>query len=161
MNSNSEKKTATDHFRTILATVVGQAFEAAGYTMEDSPVKQAGGLFRYRATYENGLYGFIEFQFLYLPTTEWSGNIKSRFRVSLVRTDQPNAQARSQHPDFARKTLSELVVNDFGVPILPSPNHWWHFNNTDELGRALAEAGHLAIGYGMPWLSGDLKASSE
>jgi hypothetical protein len=24
------------------------------------------------------------------------------------------------------------------------------------LGKGLAEAGHLAIGYGMPWLSGDL-----
>jgi hypothetical protein len=25
-----------------------------------------------------------------------------------------------------------------------------------ELGRALGEAGSLAVGYGMPWLSGDL-----
>jgi hypothetical protein len=26
----------------------------------------------------------------------------------------------------------------------------------DELGKALAEAGHLVIGYGIPWLAGDL-----
>jgi hypothetical protein len=153
----SQKREATNQFRMMLVTVVGQAFEAAGYELEDSPVKQAGGLFRFRKALESGLYGFIEFQLLYLPTTEWSGNITSRFRVHLVRTDKPNAQQPSAHPAYARKTLSELVVGDFGVAILPSANHWWQFSNTDELGKALAEAGHLVVGYGMPWLAGELE----
>jgi hypothetical protein len=155
MNDNA-RKAAIDQFRMMLITVAGQAFNAAGYHLEDRPIKQLGGLFRYRKALDGGLYGFIEFQLLYLPASEWSGNITSRFRVSLVRTDKDNAQERSQHPDFARHTLSKLVVNDFGVAILPSADHWWQYNNTDSLGKALAEAGHLAIGYGMPWLSGDL-----
>jgi hypothetical protein len=52
--------------------------------------------------------------------------------------------------------LSALVVEDFGVAILPSANHWWTFQNTQELGNALAEAGHLTIGYGIPFLAGEL-----
>ena len=56
--------------------------------------------------------------------------------------------------------LSQLVVEDFGVAILPSSDHWWQFSNTDELGKTLAEAGHLVIGYGMPYLSGDLEPPS-
>ena len=78
----SDKRAATEHFGMVLMTVVGQAFEAAGYCLEDSSVKQAGRTcFRFRKLLENGLYGFIEFQLLYLPTTEWSGNVQSRFRV--------------------------------------------------------------------------------
>lgn len=157
----NEKREATNHFGMVLITVVGQAFEAAGYNLEDSPVKQAGGLFRFRKTFEDGMYGFIEFQYLYLPTTEWSGNTQSRFRVSIIRTDKSNAQERTTHPGFIRKDLSELVVKDFAVAILPSANHWWQFSNTDELGKALAEAGHLAIGYGMPWLAGELVPPSD
>ena len=156
----SAKREATDHFRMVLITVVGQAFEAAGYHLEDSPVKQAGGLFRFRKTLGNGLFGFIEFQLLYLPSTEWSGNVQSRFRVTLIRTDKDNVQERTTHELFVRKDLSQLVVGDFGVAILPSVNYWWQFGNTDELGKALAEAGHLVIGYGMPYLSGELEPPS-
>ncbi len=152
---STPKQQATDHFRTLLITVVGQAFRAAGYHLVDSPVKQAGGLFRFQTSLADGLHGFIEFQLLYLPATEWSGAVSSRFRVSLVRTDQPNAQAHSQHPRFARKLLSVLVVNDFDVPILPSSQHWWQYSNTEQLGNALAEAGHLVVGYGVPWLAGE------
>ena len=59
-----------------------------------------------------------------------------------------------------QRTLSALVVDDFHVDILPSADHWWTFSNTDDLGRALAEAGHLVIGYGMPWLAGELEPPS-
>jgi hypothetical protein len=55
-----------------------------------------------------------------------------------------------------RRDLSALVVEDFGVAILPSGKHWWTYQDTQTLGHALAEAGHLIVGYGMPWLSGDL-----
>lgn len=157
----SDKKQATDYFRMTLITVVGQAFEAAGYRLESSPMKQSGGMFRFQCELPDGLNGFVEYQLLYLPQTEWSGQIKSRFRVSLVRTDRPTAQGRSNHPRYARKTLSELVVTDFGVNILPSADYWWQFGNTDELGKALAESGHLIIGYGMPWLSGALTPSDK
>lgn len=152
----SHKRQATDQFHMLLMTVVGQVYQAAGYHLEDNPVKQAGGLFRFRKPLTTDLYGFIEYQLLSLPQTEWSGNITSRFRVHLVRTDQPDAQRPSQHPQYVRKTLSELIVQDFRVDILPSAGYWWQYSNTDELGKALAEAGHLVVGYGMPWLSGDL-----
>lgn len=47
------------------------------------------------------------------------------------------------------------VVEDFGVAILPSADHWWQFRDVTGLGRALAEAGYLVVGYGLPWLAGD------
>lgn len=152
MNNQSPQ----DYFRMVLLTVVGQAFGAAGYALEDRPVKWAGGLFRFSTTLDNGLYACIEFQLLAYTDTEWSSGVPSRFRVTLTRSDQPDPTRASHHPQYARKTLSELVVADFNVPILPSSDHWWTFANTDQLGHALAEAGHLAVGYGMPWLAGEL-----
>jgi hypothetical protein len=156
----SDKRTAADHFRMILETVLGQVFAATGYTLEESPVKQAGGLFRYRKALAGGLYAFIEFQMLYLPSSEWSAAVKSRFRVTLIRSDQPDAQLPSAHPQAARKTLSALIVNDFGVAILPNADYWWMFDNTESLGKALAEAGHLIIAYGVQWLAGELTPPS-
>jgi hypothetical protein len=147
---------SSDYFRLILLTVVGQAFSAAGYVLEDSPVQQAGGLFRFVKALDNGLYGFIEFQLLNYIDSQWSSGVPSRFRVMLVRSDQTSATAPSRHPRYARRTLSALVVDDFGVAILPSADHWWTFASTEQMGKALAEAGHLIIGYGMPWLYGDL-----
>lgn len=145
-----------DHFKDILLTVVGQAFTAAGYTLEDKPVKQAGGLFRFVKPLENGLYAYIEFQLLRFADNEWAAGVPSRFRVTLIRSDQPDASLPTQHPDSAQRLLSALVVEDFRVPILPSAAHWWSFRAVDDLGQALAEAGSLAVGYGMPWLSGEL-----
>jgi hypothetical protein len=145
-----------DYFRMILLTVVGQAFIAAGYELEDRPRQWAGGLFRFAKKFDNGLYGYIEFQFLNYVSTEWAEEKPSRFRVTLTRSDQSNANVSSRHSQYARRTLSALVVEDFGVAILPDADYWWPFTGTEQLGRALAEAGHLAIGYGMPWLSGDL-----
>lgn len=150
-----------EYFRVILLTVVGQAFAAAGYELEERPRQWAGGLFRFVKKLDGNLYGFVEFQLLHYVSTEWAEDKPSRFRVTLVRSDQPNAAAPSQHPKFVRRNLSALVVEDFGVPILPSADHWWPFTGTEQLGRALAEAGHLIVGYGMPWLSGDLMPPVE
>lgn len=149
-----------EYFHLLLLTVVGQAFGAAGYELEELPAQWAGGLFRFVKAFANGLYGFIEFQYLHYADTEFSSGIPSRFRVTLVRSDQPNASTASKHPAYVRRTLSALVVEDFGVAILPSADHWWTFKNTTQLGSALAEAGHLAVGYGMSWLSGDLMPPS-
>jgi hypothetical protein len=134
----------------MLLTVVGQAFTAAGYTLEERPAQWAGGLFRFVKSLNGGLYGFIDFQHLHYAEG------RSRFHVTLARSDQPNPKMPSRHRQTTQRNLSALVVEDFGVPILPSADHWWSFSNTDELGRALGEAGSLAVAYGMPWLSGDL-----
>jgi hypothetical protein len=140
-----------EYFGLLLRTVVGQAFGAAGYSLEDSSAQQAGGRFRYAKRLENGLLAFIEFQMLH-----YIEGRPSLFRVTLTRTDQPSPALPSQHPQFARRDLSTLVVEDFGVPILPSAGHWWQYRDVTELGNGLAEAGHLVVGYGMPWLSGEL-----
>lgn len=144
-------QTPHDYFKLILMTVVGQAFGAAGYELEERVTQWAGGLFRFAKRLDGGLYGFIEFQLLH-----YAENAPSRFRVTLIRSDSPNAGQVSRHPGYARRTLSALVVEDFGVAILPSADHWWTYSDVTELGRALAEAGHLVVGYGMPWLAGDL-----
>jgi hypothetical protein len=145
-----------EHFRLILLTVVGQAYAAAGYELEESPVQWAGGRFRFVKTLDSGLYGFIEYQMLAYSDTEWSSGAPSRFRVTLIRSNRPNPAIATAHPDYARRELSALVVEDFGVAILPSADHWWTFHNIKELGDALAEAGHLVVSYGMPWLAGEL-----
>jgi len=149
-------QTPQDYFRMLLLTVVGQAFTSAGYELEDNPVQQAGGRFRFVKAFDNGLYGFIEFQLLAYVENEWVSRMPSRFRVTLIRSDQPTPYATSDHPQYAQRTLRALVVEDFGVGILPDANHWWTFSSTEELGKALAEAGYLAVGYGMPWLAGEL-----
>jgi hypothetical protein len=140
------------YFGMILHTVVGQAFGAAGYSLEDSPTQQAGGRFRYAKTLENGLNGFVEFQMLH-----YIEGSPALFKVTLTRTDQPTPALPSQHPKYAQRDLSALVVEDFGVNILPSADHWWQFRDTASLGKALAEAGHLVVGYGIPWLAGELQ----
>jgi hypothetical protein len=143
-----------EYFRLILMTVVGQAFGAAGYELEERVTQWAGGLFRFVKPFPDGLFGAIEFQVLAYPE-----GMPSRFRVTLIRTDQP-AGGASQHARYVRRTLSALVVEEFGVPILPSADHWWTYRDVTELGRGLAEAGHLVVGYGMPWLAGDLEPPS-
>lgn len=138
MFGNPQSQSPQEYFRLILLTVVGQAFGAAGYVLDQRPTQWAGGMFRFVNPSGDGQH-VIEFQLL-----SYVDNAPSRFRVCLSRDDG------------ARRTLSALVVDDFDVPILPSADHWWQFRDLTELGNALAEAGHLAVGYGMPWLSGDL-----
>lgn len=149
MFADPNEQSPQEYFRLLLLTVVGQAFGAAGYQLDERPTQWAGGLFRFVKPFDDGLYGVVEYQLLHYA------DAASRFRVSLIRSDQPNA-APSDHSRYVRRTLSALVVADFDVPILPSADHWWPFLNTTELGSALAEAGHLVVGYGLPYLSGDL-----
>ncbi len=147
-----------EYFRLILLTVVGQAYGAAGYVLQERPVQWAGGLFRFIKPSEDGLYHLIDYQLLAYVDTEWTARNPSRFRVTLTRTDNPSGSHSqlSNHPQAFQRDLSALVVADYGVAILPSAAHWWEFRNTDELGKALAEAGHLVVGYGIPTLAGDL-----
>jgi hypothetical protein len=150
--NSTTAQTPQEYFRLLLLTVVGQAYEAAGYALDDKPMQWAGGLFRFVKPLTETDYGYIEYQLLVYADTLWAAGNPSRFRVNLIRAAQPTPTA----PVVARRTLSALVVQDFGVAILPTADHWWTFRNTDQLGKALAEAGHLAIGYGIPWLAGDL-----
>jgi hypothetical protein len=140
MSQNSPQ----DYFRMVLLTVVSQAFNAAGYSLEERPVQWAGGQFRFAKMLENGQTAYVEFQLLAYSDTPFAAGNPSRFRVTLSRSDGLS------------RTLSALVVEDFGVSILPSPDYWWVFRNTTELGQTLAEAGHLVVAYGMPYLSGEL-----
>src|SRR5689334_15371593 len=88
-----------ESFRLLLLTVVGQAFSAAGYTLEERPTQWAGGLFRFaktltpspdspslRSGYQQsepanvvdvgvggrGLTAFIEYQLLAYTETMWA-----------------------------------------------------------------------------------------
>lgn len=136
-----QSQTPQDYFRMILLTVVGQAFAAAGYQLQERPVQWAGGLFRFVKRLDDAD-AMIEFQLLAYA------DMPSRFQVILART-------KGNRP-AVRRTLAALVYDDFGVPILPAADHWWTYVDVNQLGRALGEAGSLAIAYGMPWLSGEL-----
>lgn len=145
----SEREAPLEFFRSVLMTVVGQAYQAAGYELEHQPVKWAGGMFRFSKPLDDTLTGYIDYQTLVYTPNAYAARQPSRFQVTLTRSDRTGARG-------VRRTLSALVVDDFGVQILPSAGHWWTYTDTDSLGQALAEAGHLVVGYGIPWLAGDL-----
>lgn len=150
-----ERQAAQHYFRTLLQTVVGQAFSAAGYEMENTPLQWAGGKYRFVKAFPDGSFGLIDFQVLVTSDTIWSAGAPSRFKVQLTRTHERHGRARDKAGTMSRG-LSQLIVEDFSVAILPATDHWWTFVDTESLGKALAEAGHLIVGYGMPWLAGEL-----
>ena len=65
----------------------------------------------------------------------WAAGMPSRFRVTLIRSDNP-AGKRSAHERYAHRTLSKLVVEDFDVAILPNADYWWTFTDTDTMAKA-------------------------
>jgi hypothetical protein len=138
-----ERQSQHEYFRTIMATVLGQALHAAGYTLVEQPYKWLAGHYQWRKTLEGGE-AIIAFQLLASTETSHAPSMPSRFRITLTRPEPA-----------ATRTLSALVVEDFGVAILPGADHWWAFRNTTELGQTLQEAGYLLIGYGLPWLAGE------
>lgn len=150
-----ERQVRQDYFRTLLRTVVGQAFDAAGYEFEKAPLQWAGGKYRYAKALPRGFFGLIDFQVLVTSDTMWSAGAPSRFTVQLTRSRDRHGRARVE-AGYITRALSQLVVEDFSVSILPAADHWWTFVDTESLGKALAEAGHLIVGYGMPWLAGEL-----
>ena len=151
------RQSQQDYFRTLLRTVVGQALDAAGYHFQTTPLQWAGGKYRFVKAFDDGLFGLIDFQVLIYSASLWSSGQASRFRVQLTRS----SSRRAARADDMTRSLSQLVVGDFGVGILPSTDYWWSYRDTDSLARALAEAGHLTVGYGLPWLAGDLTPPSE
>ena len=138
-------QTKPDAFSALIQTVIGQAFTAAEYHYQPNPIQEIGGRIRYTKTSNNETTYVIDFQVLQFTENAWAQS-NSRFRVELRRLGN----------DATFKTLSGLVVNDFAVGILPSADHWWQFSDEQSAGYALAEAGHLLFGYGIPWLEGNL-----
>lgn len=155
-----ERQAGQDYFKTLLQTVAGQAFCAAGYQLRDAPMQWAGGKYRYSRALPDGYFGLIDFQVLVYSDTMWSDRAQSRFKVQLTRARNLHGLVDNSAGQ-ATRGLSQLVVEDFGVAILPTADHWWTFHDTESLGAALAEAGHLVVGYGIPWLARDLIPPAE
>lgn len=151
----NERTSGQDTFRSLLLMVVGQAYQAADYVLDHAPMQWAGGRYRFSRALDADFMACLEYQVLIYTDTSYAVSTPSRFRVTLTRSNAP-AGRFSPHPRYATRSLSALVTEDFGVAILPQADYWWTYTDTTTLGQALAEAGHLVIGYGMPWLSGDL-----
>jgi hypothetical protein len=142
-------------FGQMVETVAGQAFATAGYKLQDNPIHQMRGLFRYRKALDDGLSAYIEFQLLY-----YQGG-RSRFHVNLLRNTGVDARANPNDPASIDVSLATLLWEDFGVRQLSSADHWWQFSSPQELGHAIAEAGKLVFGFGIPWLEGTLTPRDE
>ncbi len=147
--------TPQETFGLALQTVAGQAFDAAGYTLQDIPMYLTRGLFRYRKILANGTSTYIEFQLLHYQAGP------SKFRVNLLRNIGADARAASKYPEKIDTTLGRLLWDVFGVQQLSGPDHWWQFSDTPELGQAIVEAAKLVIAFGMPWLEGELQPGQE
>ena len=151
-----------ERFGTLLQLILGQALAAAGYELLQGALQESSGKFTFWKRFSTdiptlqGLYAYIEFQHLTYISSEWAPETASRFTVYLTRSDAEQPHQPSNDPDYARRMLSELVVDDFTVVILPSAQHWWPYRDQTELSAALAEAGHLLVGYGLPWLADEL-----
>lgn len=162
--SNQERN---QEFGFYLHLVLGQAIQAAGYDKQTNEINEFSGKYIYCKQFTDatptlqGLYAFIEFQNLIYVASEWAPNAVSRFTIFLTRSDSELPYLGSEDPDYAQCMLSELVVRDFSVDILPTARHWWLYREHTELCDALAEAGHLLVGYGIPWLDEQLFPPSQ
>ena len=88
-----ERQAGQDYFRTLLRTVVGQAFAAAGYHFQETPLQWAGGKYRFLKTMDDGFFGIIDFQVLVYSDTMWSAGAPSRFRVQVTRATERDGKA--------------------------------------------------------------------
>jgi hypothetical protein len=139
--------TPQEIFLSVLRHILGGALDAAGYTLQDDPLQQGRGLFRFRKGLAENSYAFIDFQTLYHPQSDLS-----RFRISLIRSSQPHARAESsQHEE---RPLAHIMWHEYNARVLPAAEHWWLYKHPADLGQALYEAGKLLFGYGVPWVEG-------
>ncbi|HRE47009.1 MAG TPA: hypothetical protein PLD47_04730 [Aggregatilineales bacterium] len=137
-------------FGAILEQVGGEAFKAAGYTLDANSLQQGRGLYRYQKALPDGATAYLEFQVL-----NYGGQAPSRFRLSLLRNRGVEARDNSD-PARVEITLSRLLWDQFTVRVLDGADHWWLFRTSHELGMAIAAAGKLLFGFGIPWLEGTL-----
>jgi Flp pilus assembly CpaE family ATPase len=87
-----ERQSMHDYFRQLLLTVVGQAYGAAGYTLEEAPLKWIAGNFRFIKTLDDGFFAYIDYQVLVYSENEHVDRLPSRF-VSNLRAHMPNIYA--------------------------------------------------------------------
>src|SRR5689334_17550605 len=106
-------------FGQILQTVAGQAFAAADFQMDTTPMYQARGLFRYRKPLDQGVILYVEYQLL-----QYQGG-PSRFQVNLLRNTGADARSDTGYAERVELTLSKLIWESFGVRQLSSPDYWW------------------------------------
>jgi hypothetical protein len=139
--------TPQETFLSVLRQVLGQALDAAGYSLQQDPLGQGRGLFRFRKKVAENHYAFIDFQTLYYPQSDLS-----RFRISLIRSTQP--QARAESAQVEERTLAHIMWHEYNARVLPADDHWWLYKHPPDLGQALYEAGKLLFGYGIPWVEG-------
>lgn len=150
-------------FGMYLDLVLGQALQAAGYAKLMNDINENFGKYvytkppEYEKQLQEKLHLYIEFQNLAYISSEWAPNAASRFTVFLTRQEEEPPQGNHPTTFATRCMLSELVVRDFSVSILPTATHWWLYQGQTELCQALSEAGHLLVGYGIPWLADELK----
>jgi hypothetical protein len=135
----------TADFLPVLQHVVGQPLEAARYQLEDTPMHHARGLFRFHKELEDATHAFIEFQTIYHPQSDLS-----RFRISLLRNDQPQARIASAAAE--ERSLAHIIWHEYEARILPADEHWWTYKSAEDLAYHLYEAGKLVFAYGVPWL---------
>ncbi|GAB4570760.1 MAG: hypothetical protein Kow0077_05680 [Anaerolineae bacterium] len=136
-------------FGGLLVHVLGQMMTAAGYTLLESPVQQAGGLFRFTRALPDGTRLTVDFQVLVYQ------DAPDRFQPVLSRVVAGAGRDAGSHAE--RITLPRLVVDVFGVRVLPHADHWWPFQDVSTAGEGLLEAGKLLVAYGLPWLEGTLQ----
>lgn len=131
----------TQYFKETVLVIVGQALHAAGYLLHDDNVQQARGLVRFYkpSNLNTSAQLGIGWQLLVFEQSPIA-----QFRVELLRLNA------DQHT--TKRTLSDVIWHDYKAHILPSDDFWWEFRTTDELPHAIAHAGKLLIGYGLPWL---------
>ena len=145
--------TPSDGFLSVLQHVMGQALDAAQYRLEDQPMQQARGLYRYSKHLESDLFVFIEFQTLYHPQSELS-----RFRINLLKNDQPYARAGNMQIEH---DLAYVIWHEYESRVLPADMHWWTYKFANDLAPQLIEAGKLLFAYGVPWLEGSMDIEGD
>ena len=136
---------APDFFLATVQHVIGQPLSAAGYVLEDNPLHQTRGLFRYRKALDIERYAFLEFQTLYNPQSELS-----YFRITLLRNVTPDARAAS--PEQLERSLAHLLWHEYDLRVLSFDDHWWVYKFQQDLAPSLYDAGKLLFAYGIPWL---------
>jgi len=132
-------------FHDVITHVMGSAFDAAHYHLENAPLQQQRGLYRYVKHHDHG-YCFIEFQSLYHDQSELT-----RMRVNLIKS--PLQAARQAHPDREAYTLPYVIWHLYGAEgVLPTEEYWWVYKDDHDLAYQLVDAGKLLFAYGVPWL---------
>jgi hypothetical protein len=140
----------TRFFKDTLLKVAGQALQAAGFELEDNDMQQARGLIRFRKPLPElgeDIYGFVEWQLLAFEQSPLA-----RFQIILIRNRGIDARTIAGYEHQEEHSLAWIIRHAYQSQVVPTDDHWWAFRDSNELAYAIAEAGRLLFGYGMPYL---------